>query len=191
MRKFEKPKKEAVRHRRVDVGDQGGEFVTEQFATANPDITAEEAVKPRKGGMGGLMNDSHPTGDNDPAYAHMRIMDPLESELLESLRRVELADDGDYRDGDEIRKDCARIVDAILAKAGLPLKLEGLTCSEALALYEKGMGISRPTMNLELRKAPGRGILAFQPENAEAVPIFLSGMVLTWDDLNATDWRAS
>jgi hypothetical protein len=176
MRKFEKPKKESVRHRRVDVGDQGGEFVTEQFATANPDITAEEAVKPR---------------DNDPAYAHMRIMDPLESELLESLGRVELADDGDYRDGDAIRKDCARIVDAILVKAGLPLKTEDLTCSEALTLYEKGMGISRPTMNLELRKAPGRGILAFQPENEEAVPILLSGMVLTWDDLNATDWRAS
>lgn len=37
-----------VRHRRVDKGDKGGEFVTEQYASQNESTTVVETVKRRK-----------------------------------------------------------------------------------------------------------------------------------------------
>lgn len=32
-------------YRRVDTGDEGGEFVTEEYALANPDTTVKEWVE--------------------------------------------------------------------------------------------------------------------------------------------------
>lgn len=34
----------AVRYRRVDSGDHGGEYVTEEYAKAHPDTTVAETV---------------------------------------------------------------------------------------------------------------------------------------------------
>jgi hypothetical protein len=150
------------------ISAQSGEIVSDEFAKENPDTT--------------YLREGFTDGEAKPKPVNM---DPLEVELLDSIGRLALADDGDYRDADAVRKDCARIVDALIAKAGLPLKLQDLNFSEALDLCKNGMAIKRQDSNVAIRfEPPGR--LVYREEDGAVTGQYYGSS----DDLLAEDWRA-
>jgi hypothetical protein len=119
------------------------------------------------------------------------IQPGLESQVAEVLGRLEMADRPE--EAATVRADALLLIDAAIMDAGLDpdLKTEGLSCQEALALYENGMLICRHGWWFGFRQVEGSPV-AYRIESGQPIDrtAAASAWVYTPGDFFAKDWMA-